>query len=185
MSSPPPQPAGKLKPRRLDTTAPAMLTAQPHTQPQATDATATDPTIIANAGGTGSTAPLAPSVIDLAAIRTIAASAAPTTATVASLGPAVSGEAAASGALSGAAGCSEAAASGAAGCSGAAASGAAGAGPSSMNPRSFNWSVTKFPMALGPPTQQNRQSAGSDPMDTTSSMDTNSDHIASPDGNGS
>ena len=159
MSSPPPQPAGKLKPRRLDTTAPAMLTAQPHTQPQATDATATDPTIIANAGGTGSTAPLAPSVIDLAAIRTIAASAAPTTATVASSGPAVSGEAAASG--------------------------AAGAGPSSMNPRSFNWSVTKFPMALGPPTQQNRQSAGSDPMDTTSSMDTNSDHIASPDGNGS
>ena len=172
MSSPPPQPAGKLKPRRLDTTAPAILTAQP----QATDATATDPTIIANAGGTGSTAPLAPSVIDLAAIRTIAASAAPTTATVASSGPAVSGEAAASGA----AGCSETAASGAAGCSG-----AAGAGPSSMNPRSFNWSVTKFPMALGPPTQQNRQSAGSDPMDTTSSMDTNSDHIASPDGNGS
>ena len=177
MSSPKLQPAGKLKPRRLDTTAPAILTVQP----QATDATATDPTIIANAGGTGSTAPLAPSVIDLAAIRTIAASAAPTTATVASSGPAVSGEAAASGA----AGCSEAAASGAAGCSGAAASGAAGAGPSSMNPRSFNWSVTKFPMALGPPTQQNRQSAGSDPMDTTSSMDTNSDHIASPDGNGS
>ena len=166
MSSPKLQPAGKLKPRRLDTTAPAILTVQP----QATDATATDPTIIANAGGTGSTAPLAPSVIDLAAIRTIAASAAPTTATVASSGPAVSGEAAASGA---------------AGCSGAAASGAAGAGPSSMNPRSFNWSVTKFPMALGPPTQQNRQSAGSDPMDTTSSMDTNSDHIASPDGNGS
>ena len=155
MSSPKLQPAGKLKPRRLDTTAPAILTVQP----QATDATATDPTIIANAGGTGSTAPLAPSVIDLAAIRTIAASAAPTTATVASSGPAVSGEAAASG--------------------------AAGAGPSSMNPRSFNWSVTKFPMALGPPTQQNRQSAGSDPMDTTSSMDTNSDHIASPDGNGS
>ena len=182
MSSPKLQPAGKLKPRRLDTTAPAILTAQP----QATDATATDPTIIANAGGTGSTAPLAHSVIDLAAIRTIATSAAPTTATVASSGPAVSGEAAASGALSGAAGCSEAAASGAAGCSGAAASGAAGAGPSSMNPRSFNWSVDhRSFMALGPPTQQNRQSAGSDPMDTTSSMDTNSDHIASPGGNGS
>ena len=141
MSSPKLQPAGKLKPRRLDQTAPAILTVQP----QATDATATDPTIIANAGGTGSTAPLAPSVIDLAAIRTIAASAAPTTATVASSGPAVSGEAAASGA----AGCSEAAASGAAGCSGAAASGAAGAGPSSMNPRSFRLERNQVPHGTG------------------------------------
>ena len=150
MSSSPPQPARKLPPRRLDA-APAILTAQP----QATDATATDPTIIANAAGTGSTAPFA-TVIDLAAIRT--------NATVAS-GPAVSG---------------------AAGCSEAAASGAAGAGPSSMHPRSFNWGVTnKFLDDSRPTLQQNRQSAGSDPMDTTSSMDTNSDHIASPGGTGS
>lgn len=162
-------------PRRLD---PAIPTAQ------ATHAAADEPnpTITATVAGTNFAGTAAGTIT--AAGTNFAGTGAGTSSITATLAAATNFNTSAS---------SDLVVSGAAGRSGAAASGAAGAGPPSTRPRSFHMMEQVGPPALGlVTTTQNGQSTGSDsePMDISGrssgrSMDTRSDGIASPDGNGS